>query len=129
MYRDAKITTIYEGTSEVQRMVIAASIMGKPPKKEGGSSSKPKKTAPVTGVRKHLILKDGSSEDKVNALVEALKKDGHDFTVGIPLDTPISQAERVVSAGVGIGSKENMALIESLATCTLRAAFPARSST
>ena len=29
MMRDAKITEIYEGTSEVQRMVIAASIMKK----------------------------------------------------------------------------------------------------
>jgi hypothetical protein len=26
-YRDAKITEIYEGTSEVQRMVIAGSLM------------------------------------------------------------------------------------------------------
>jgi butyryl-CoA dehydrogenase len=29
MMRDAKITEIYEGTSEVQRMVIAASIFKK----------------------------------------------------------------------------------------------------
>ena len=115
MYRDAKITTIYEGTNEIQRVVIAANLLGKPPKSEGGSSSRPKKPAPVTGVRKRQILKDGSAQDKVAALVEALKKDGHDFTVGIPLDTPITQAERVVSAGQGIGSKENMKLIEDVA--------------
>ncbi|MCD8356518.1 MAG: acyl-CoA dehydrogenase family protein [Clostridia bacterium] len=114
MYRDAKITTIYEGTNEIQRMVISAGIMGKAPKSES-SSSRPKKPAPITGVRKKIILSEGSSEDKVNSLVEALQKDGHDFTVGIPLDTPIPQAERVVSAGVGIGSKENMKLIEDLA--------------
>ena len=53
--------------------------------------------------------------DRVAALVEALKKDGHDFTVGIPMDTPINQAERVVSAGKGIGDKKNMKLIENLA--------------
>ncbi len=47
--------------------------------------------------------------------MEHLKKDGHDFTVGIPMDTPIAQAERVVSAGKGIGDKENMKLIEDLA--------------
>ena len=47
--------------------------------------------------------------------MEHLKKDGHDFTVGIPMDTPINQAERVVSAGKGIGERENMALIEDLA--------------
>jgi butyryl-CoA dehydrogenase len=29
MMRDAKITEIYEGTSEVQRMVVAASVLGK----------------------------------------------------------------------------------------------------
>ncbi len=115
MYRDAKITTIYEGTSEVQRMVIGASIMGKPPKREGGSSSVARKPAPVTGVRKGMILKEGDAKERVDALVAALKKDGYDFTVGIPMDTPIAQAERVVSAGQGIGSKENMKLIEDLA--------------
>ena len=115
MYRDAKITTIYEGTSEVQRMVIGAAIMGKPPKREGGSASVAKKPAPITGVRKGLILKEGDAKERVDALVAALKKDGYDFTVGIPADTPIAQAERVVSAGQGIGSKENMKLIEDLA--------------
>ena len=116
MYRDAKITTIYEGTSEVQRMVIGASIMGKPPKSEGGgSSSKAKKPAPITGIRKGMILKEGDAKERVDALVAALRKDGYDFSVGIPMDTPIAQAERVVSAGQGIGSRENMRLIEDLA--------------
>ena len=114
-YRDAKITTIYEGTNEIQRVVIASHILGKPPKSSGGSSSRPKKPAPVTGVRKKVILREGSAADQVAALVEHLKKDGHDFTVGIPMDTPIAQAERVVSAGKGIGSQENMKLIEDLA--------------
>ncbi len=92
-YRDAKITTIYEGTNEIQRVVIASHILGKAPKSSGGSSSQPKKPAPVTGVRKKVILRDGSPAEQVAALVEHLKKDGHDFTVGIPLDTPIAQAE------------------------------------
>lgn len=48
-------------------------------------------------------------------LVAALVKDGYDFSVGIPADTPIAQAERVVSAGKGIGDKENMKLVEDLA--------------
>ena len=115
MYRDAKITTIYEGTNGIQRVVIASNILGRPPKSEGGTSSRPKKPAPVTGVRKHNILKEGSPEEKVAALVAALQKDGHDFTVGISIDTPITQAERVVSAGQGIGSRENMKLVEDLA--------------
>ncbi|MGN0736478.1 MAG: FAD-binding protein [Anaerovoracaceae bacterium] len=62
-----------------------------------------------------MILKDGTIEERVNKLVECLKADGYDFTVGIGIDTPITEAERVVSAGKGIGSKENMKLIEDLA--------------
>lgn len=115
-YRDAKITTIYEGTNEIQRVVIAASLVGKLGKEAGGSSrSVMKKPAPVTGVRKKNIFREGDAKERVEALVAALKKDGHDFSVGIPIDTPIAQAERVVSAGKGIGSKENMALIEKVA--------------
>ena len=29
MYRDARVITIYEGTSEVQRMIIARELLGK----------------------------------------------------------------------------------------------------
>lgn len=114
-YRDAKICTIYEGTNEIQRIVIASHLIGKMPK---ANSSGPKKTSAkghATGLRKNIMFKDGDMKDKVNALVEALKADGYDFTVGIPLDTPIAMADRIVSAGMGIGEKENMKLIEDLA--------------
>ena len=111
-YRDAKITTIYEGTNEIQRVVIASHILGKAGKAEAAPVQK---RGAETGERKKMILKDGTAQEKVDALVAALKKDGYDFTVGIPMDTPISQAERVVSAGKGIGAKENMKLIEDLA--------------
>ena len=113
-YRDAKITTIYEGTNEIQRVVIASHIIGKMPKNENGGPRKTAKT-PETGIRKKMILKDGTNEEKVAKLVECLKSDGYDFTVGIDIDTPIAEAERVVSAGKGIGGKENMKLIEDLA--------------
>lgn len=33
-FRDAKITTIYEGTSEIQRVVVASHLIGKAPKKK-----------------------------------------------------------------------------------------------
>ena len=36
-YRDAKITTIYEGTNEIQRVVIASHILGKAAPRAGGS--------------------------------------------------------------------------------------------
>ena len=110
-YRDAKICTIYEGTNEIQRVVIAAHLIGKPPKENAPAA----KRGPITGHRKKTVWKDGSAAERVAALVEALRADGYDFTVGIPLDTPITQAERVVSAGKGIGDRENMKLIEALA--------------
>ena len=113
MYRDAKITTIYEGTSEIQRVVIAANIIGKPPK-ESKTLSK-KSPGAVTGERKKMIFTEGSEKEKVDALVQALKKDGFDFSVGIETDTPVIDAERLVSFGKGIGAKENMRLAEDLA--------------
>ncbi|SDX53820.1 acyl-CoA dehydrogenase family protein [Eubacterium barkeri] len=111
-YRDAKITTIYEGTNEIQRVVIASHLLGKITK---DTAPRTGKKGPITGVRKKMILKDGSAQERVASVVESLKKDGYDFTVGIPMDTPIPMAERVVSAGKGIGSKENMKLVEDLA--------------
>lgn len=112
-YRDAKICTIYEGTNEIQRVVIASHIIGKMPKETAPAGKS--KRGPITGHRKKMILKEGSAKERVETLVEALKADGYDFTVGIDLDTPITQAERVVSAGKGIGPKENMELIRALA--------------
>lgn len=111
-YRDAKICTIYEGTNEIQRVVIASHILGKAPK-NNVQVGKPK--GAITGSRKKKIFNEGSPKENVQALVEALKSDGYDFTVGIPIDTPITLADRVVSAGKGIGAKENMKLIEQLA--------------
>lgn len=113
MYRDAKITTIYEGTNEIQRVVIASHIVGKPPKEGFAGPKKPK--GKITGPRKNIIFNDASNKENVKALVKTLKADGYDFTVGIPLDTPIGKSDRVVSAGKGIGPKENMKLIEKLA--------------
>lgn len=114
-YRDAKITTIYEGTNEIQRVVIASHLIGRMPRSKSSGGKALSKPAPITGVRKRRMFQEGSAADQVNALVEALKKDGHDFTVGIPMDTPIPEAERVVSAGKGVGPRENMQLIEALA--------------
>ena len=111
-YRDAKITTIYEGTNEIQRIVIAANILGKPPKMNVAGG---KQKGPITGARKKEIYSKGSAQERVDQLVEALKADGYDFTVGIPAETPIVDADRVVSAGKGIGDKKNMKLIEDLA--------------
>lgn len=111
-YRDAKITTIYEGTNEIQRVVIAAYLLGNATK-EQAAPRKSKKLS-ETGDRKTIML-DGSPQEQVDMLLEALVAEGYDFTVGIPLDMPISQADRVVSAGKGIGPKRNMKMIEEVA--------------
>lgn len=50
-YRDAKICTIYEGTNEIQRVVIASHLIGKMPKSDGGSK-KPSSKGHATGIRK-----------------------------------------------------------------------------
>ena len=113
MYRDAKITTIYEGTNEIQRVVIASSIMGKPPKPAAKAAPKP--AAAAGPERKQKIFKGADAKAMVSELVDALKKDGYTFDAKIDLMTPIVEAKRVVSAGKGIGSKENMKLAEDLA--------------
>ncbi|MCL2367251.1 MAG: acyl-CoA dehydrogenase family protein [Oscillospiraceae bacterium] len=112
-YRDMKITTIYEGTNEILRVVIASSIVGRPPKKEVAAKAKTVTTG-VTGVRKKIIL-EGTNQERVDKLVAALKSDGYDFTIGIDAQTPIPQSGRVVVAGKGIGSKESLVLLEKLA--------------
>lgn len=59
-YRDAKITTIYEGTNEIQRVVIASHLLGRLGKSSGGESrSAAKKPAPITGIRKKTIFREG----------------------------------------------------------------------
>src|SRR5699024_5480444 len=42
LYRDARVTRIYEGTSEVQKIVISGSILGKLGKKSAPSKDKKK---------------------------------------------------------------------------------------
>lgn len=119
-YRDAKITTIYEGTNEIQRLVISSHLIGKVKKsaESGATKGTGEQNAGVkseTGIRKCMIFANAGAKENVNSLVENLKKDGYDFAGGNAIDTPIAQAERVVSAGKGIGAKENMKLIENLA--------------
>lgn len=116
-YRDAKITTIYEGTNEIQRVVIGSGIIGRMPrsKARGGAVAAAKKQGPITGERKRHMIEKDTPEEAVEELVALLKKDGYDFTVGIDIDTPISEAERVVSVGKGIGGEENMDMARRLA--------------
>ena len=107
-YRDAKITTIYEGTNEIQRVVIAANIIGKAARSSGGGKKKAGK-GPITGVRKKEIFDSDNQEENVKNLIAAHQKDGYDFSVGIDLMTPIVDSERVVSMGKGFGGNRELA--------------------
>lgn len=112
IYRDAKALTFSCGTNEVQKKFIANQLIG-PMAKERVALRKTKHMG-ETGERKGYML-DGSPEQQVEALLEALVAEGYDFTVGIPMDTPVADADRIISVGNGIGCKENMAMIEELA--------------
>ena len=85
-YRDAKITTIYEGTNEIMKVVIGANIVGPAPKPKAVDQKQ------EASDRRQIIFNSGDLEEDVNELVAALEKDGYDFTVGIPIDTPILEA-------------------------------------
>lgn len=112
-YRDAKITTIYEGTSEIMRLVISTHVLGKVGGLNKAKKGEEKPQGP-TGSRKEIIF-EGSTEEQVDKLVEALKKDGYTFDKEGDLMGSLAQADRVVSGGMGVGSKENFALVEDLA--------------
>ncbi|MGO3018328.1 MAG: acyl-CoA dehydrogenase family protein [Anaerococcus sp.] len=114
-YRDSKITQIYEGTNEIMRVVVGSYVVGKPPKKE--KSEKPKKKLPTTGERKNEIFK-GDPKEAAKKLVEALKADGYTFDKEVDINEPVTEADRVVSAGMGIGEEVNMELVKKLAEKT-----------
>ncbi|MDO5301738.1 MAG: acyl-CoA dehydrogenase family protein [Tissierellia bacterium] len=108
-YRDAKITTIYEGTNEIQRVVIGANIIGRLARDKSSGAAQAKKKGSIVGDRKKQIFEEGDLRQQVKDLVAQLKKDGYDFTVGIDLETPIMDAQRVVSMGKGFGGDLELA--------------------
>lgn len=116
MYRDSKITQIYEGTNEVMRIVIASQTVGKIGHKRSGQAAPVAagKAGSVTGPRKNIMI-EGTPEEQVKQLVEALKADGYAFDTTVDPYAPVTEVERLVSVGQGIGEKENLALAEELA--------------
>lgn len=116
-FRDAKITQIYEGTNEVMRIVIASYIIGKIKSNHRASATTAKaagKKGGITGPRKNIKF-EGTPEEQVQQLVDALKKDGYQFDITVDPYAPVTDVERLVSAGQGIGPEENLKLIEDLA--------------
>jgi electron transfer flavoprotein alpha subunit len=116
MYRDAKITTIYEGTNEIQRLVISSALLG------GKKQEKPSPAAPVviqaegqTGPRKGVLIQDGTAEEKVHELLHQVPADVLRVTALADPSLPISQADHVVSIGKALKEKEDLSLIQELA--------------
>ena len=114
-YRDMKICTIYEGTNEIQRVVISSYIVGKPPKEKEAVKDAKKKAGGTTGVRKQVIFSEGSMKEKVESLVAALKSDGYDFTIEQDPNAPVQFSDRILCVGKGIGEKSNLEKMEQLA--------------
>lgn len=114
-FRDAKITQIYEGTNEIMRVVIAGQIIGRVGrKKKAAMVADTGKAGAVTGPRKNVMF-EGTPEEQVKQLVEALKKDGYAFDTTVDVYAPVDEVERLVSVGQGIGEKENLRVAEELA--------------
>ena len=117
LYRDARVTRIYEGTSEVQKIVISGSILGKLGKKSAPSKDKKKEVRKVTGDRKVQIFDQGTVEERVDKLIDAvglenLKGDSVD------INGPIASANKIVAFGRGVTEVGDMKLFEDLANAT-----------
>lgn len=114
LYRDARVTRIYEGTSEVQKVVISTQLLGKlgVEKKEGK-----KEVRKVTGDRKTVVLKEGTAEERVNKLIELV---GLENLKGqaVDINGSISGAEKAVAFGLGVQNADDMKLFEDLANVT-----------
>lgn len=65
--------------------------------------------------RLKIMIQEGSNEANVNKLVEILIGDGFDFSLEADTMTPVEEAERAVSVGMGIAVKERMPMMEELA--------------
>ncbi|CAB1254937.1 Acyl-CoA dehydrogenase, short-chain specific [Ruminococcaceae bacterium BL-6] len=119
MYRDAKICTIYEGTNEIQRLVISNFILGKPPKKPAAAPAPAapavpgkSKLAGQTGPRKGILIKDGTAGEKVAEFLRLLPAEN---MKGSGTPGSIAAADKVCSVGRGLSSKDDLRLIQDLA--------------
>ena len=119
MYRDAKICTIYEGTNEIQRLVISNFILGKPPKKPAAAPAPAAPAVPgksrltgQTGPRRGILIKDGTAGEKV---AEFLRLFPAENMKGSGTPGSIAAADKVCSVGRGLSSKEDLRLIQGLA--------------
>lgn len=114
LYRDARVTRIYEGTSEVQKIVISTHIMGKMGAEKKNDKKEVRK---ITGERKNIVIKEGSPEERVDKLIELI---GLENLKGeaVDINGSISDSKKVVAFGLGINDPEDIKLFEDLANAT-----------
>lgn len=104
-YRDAKITTIYEGTNEIQKVVIAAGILGKL-KKQAVKDAKGALKKEENG-RKKQIIDETNLQASVRKLANILKESGAYKPGSDNPQTAVSDAAMVLGIGQGAGTAEN----------------------
>lgn len=116
LYRDARVTRIYEGTSEVQKIVIAGQILGKLGKKSPKADAKAE-VRKVTGNRKNIIFDSKNVEENVDKLIAEI---GLENLKGNPVDIngSIPEAKKTVSFGLGVSKAEDIKMFEDLANLT-----------
>ena len=122
MYRDAKICTIYEGTNEIQKLIISHAIMEKPTKPLpeialSATNIKANKLGPTMTERKGIMINQGSTEEKIATLIkylkiETIKSDGN---LIVHLGGNIGDADKVCSVGRGLASLQDLPIIQALA--------------
>lgn len=108
-YRDAKITTIYEGTNEIQRVVIASHILGKLKKaavKEAKAAIN-KADAKEQGGRRQQMIDETTLEASVKKLAHILQEANADLNAAEGADDAIASAKKVLAIGQGAETKEN----------------------
>ena len=124
MYRDAKICTIYEGTNEIQKIVISNAILVKSKKAPPESPSRvvdeiSNKMVPKTIMenRKGIIINEGSTEERIATFIKYLKIENikRQGNLSVPLGGNIGNADKVCSVGLGLTAQQDLPIIEALA--------------
>lgn len=119
MYRDAKICTIYEGTNEIQKLVISHAILGKPSKtvaEPGGKAMYIPADTAKSQTRKGVIIKEGTPKERIALFIQYLK---HENILGKSIPMPqgesIGDADKVCSVGRGLAAQKDLTIIQELA--------------
>ena len=119
LYRDAKISQIYDGSSDQMKEIIAAYILDKKEAKKATKAEDAVKKAPakVEDRKKEIFV--GDVKEAAKKVVAALLADGLKLKKDpVDLEGPVDSAERAVAVGMGLGDKQNLEMVKELAKLT-----------